>query len=366
MPATKVGPRDLGDIALYWRANGRPDLAEAFASDRRRGQRRRDGLLLRTTDRDTSMNFRPVLLAGLGDWEALVEWVRRYEREGWQLREWNSPTYTARVLAALVVGAALAERGADRVALSRAVRDWCDLLAMLAVPSRPGVRTGEYGGEPVRARVRNLHLCPVGMRASRWVALSSGATDLLGLLIGWPGARRHAAAKARRQERRHPMPTDPAAHDRPISGRQLATVLALSGQPLSSPVQERLCRVVRGEAHAVRRCATRLVSSHICTWGDLRVRIQRRGRLVLAALDRATSWQKGAVTAARLDSRGISIQAVSPLRSVSRAPRIQWDARGCEAVDGDSGRRSWIPWLDETTADLRIDAGGVHHQASRP
>ncbi len=364
MPATEVGPRDLGDIALYWRAHGRRDLAEAFARDPRRGRGRRDGLLLRNTDRDNSMNFRPVLLAGLGDWPGLVDWVRRYEREGWQLREWNSPTYTGRVLTALVVGAALADRRADRLALSRAVREWCDLLALLAVPARPGVRTGEYGGERVRTRVRNLHVCPTGMRANRWTALCSGATDLLGLLIGWPHARRHAAAKARRQERRHPMPTDPRSHRKPISGRELAAVLALGGQHLSGPVRDRLRRVVRGEERAVRQCATRLVESPIRAWGGLRVRVQRRERLVVAAVDRATSWQKGAVTAARLDPRGIEIQAVSPLRRVSRAPGVKWDSRGCEAVCQVSGRRSLVPWLDERVVDLRIDAAGVHWVAS--
>ena len=364
MPATAVGPRDLGGIALYWRAHGRPDLAEAFASDPRRGRRRRDGLRDPDAGRDVSMNFRPVLLAGLGDWQGLADWVERYEREGWQLREWNSPTYTSRVLTALVVGAALADRGAHRLALRRAATDWCDLLALMATPARAGVRTGEYGGERVRTRVRNLHVTPVGMRANRWTALANGATDLLGLLIEWPGARRRALAKARRQDRRQPMPTDPASHTRPISDRNLATVLALEGSHVSGPRRESLRGVVRGEQEWVRLAANRLLSSRIRAWGRLTVRIQRRGTTVVAALSRATSWQKGAVTAAHLEPLGIDIQAVSPLRAVSRAPRIKWDARGCTAVCRVSGRSNRVLWLDDPVVDLLIDADGVHWSPS--
>lgn len=120
-PASTVGPRDLGGISMYWRAAGDDRRALAFAADPRRGKRGRDGLRDPDTSRDVSCNFRPPLLAGLGDWDGLVDWVDRYEIEGWQLREWNSPTYTARVLVSLIVGQRLADTVEQRRRLSEAV-----------------------------------------------------------------------------------------------------------------------------------------------------------------------------------------------------------------------------------------------------
>ena len=368
MPATRVGARDLGDIALYWRAHGRPDLAKAFATDPRRGKRARDGLRFPNLDRDSSCNFRPVLLAGLGDWNGLIDWCGSYYAEGWQLREWNSPTYTARVLAALCVGAAQAT-GIERRRLREAVRCWAQLLALMTVVAPRLPLSARYGGTPIEIpdtrRFRRdrpwFAIAPAGMRANGWTALQHGADTLLHVLLD-PMAAGRVRGEDVRKQRRRPMPEDPAAHRRPIPGRSAAVVAAaISGRSfLQQPMRKLIVGCIRGEEErAVIRIARNIERSPLRTWRHLRVRIQRRGPTVLVALSRATSSQKGAVTAARLSPAGLTVQVVSPLLPRSPQPRVTWTADGVEAVARDGSVRSTIPWLKDPWVDLTISRHGV-------
>ncbi len=368
MPSTRVGARDLGDIALYWRAQGRPDLAKAFATDPRRGRRARDGLRFPNLDRDSSCNFRPVLLAGLGDWRGLVDWCDSYYAEGWQLREWNSPTYTARVLAALCVGAAQAT-GIERRRLREAVHCWAQLLALMSAVAPRLPLSALYGDAPIEVpdtrRFRRgrpwFAIAPAGMQANRWTALQHGADAVLHVLID-PMAAARIRGEDMHKQRRRPMPEDPAAHRRPVPGRSAAVVsAAVSGRPLlQQPMKNLIAGCIRGEEEeAAIRIARNIERSRLRTWRHLRVRIQRRGPTVLAALSRATSSQKGAVTAARLSPAGLAIQAVSPPRPRSPQPRVEWTDEGVEAVARDGSVRSTIPWLDDPWVDLTISRHGV-------
>lgn len=351
---TRVGPRDLGGLSMYWRAHGREDVALAFGNDPRRGRRGRDGLRPVRTDRSASANFRPVLLAGLGMWAELAGEVKRWEREGWQLREWMSPTYTARCLTAFLVGGQLATRRRDRIVLMRAVRQWCDLLALISVPAKRGLRNGLYGGVPIQARVDGLHTCPTGMRANRWCALGNGAAEILGVLIEMPGARRRARGRCRHRTNRRPMPDDPARHLKPIEDRCVDSVLALGRSPLSPPHREQLRATVMGNRNQVRLTAKRVETGFLLPMAALRCRIQRRGEVVQVAIDRVTSRLKGAVTAARVTPDDVRIQAVSPLRSNSPKPRVTWDESCCRARCTLTGREDGMAWLDRPDVDLTL------------
>lgn len=358
-PSTAVGARDLGDIALYWRAMQRPDLAEAFATDPRRGKRARDGLRFPNLDRDSSCNFRPVLLAGLGDWKGLADWCRSYFEFGWQLREWNSPTYTARVLAAIAVGAAQAPaHSAERTVLREALQRWVDLLALMAVLRPAAPLRGRYGTTEIEVNRlphwERIAIAPAGMRANRWTALQHGANGVLNALLN-----PQVAAKFRARDKARPaMPVIPTVHERPIPGRSKAVVSALP-RVLSRGRCAQLHDVIRGDRKAIAIVAKRLRNSKLKTWRHLRVRIQRRGIVVFVALSRTTSAQKGGVTAARISPRGLEMQAVSPLRSVSRQPSVKWNATGVTAVAHDGSARSTMEWLTDPWVDLTIDRHGV-------
>ena len=379
MPATAVGPRDLGGIALRLRAQGRVEAAVRWASDPRRGKRGRDGLRMPNLERgDPSCNFRPVLLAALGDWEGLADWCRLYDEAGWQLREWGSPTYTARVLAAVAVGAAQAPAGPERAAMRRCLNRWLDLLALIAVPAPPRPLWGDYGGvrlEIARPTRWTCAIAPAGMRANRWTALQHSADGLLDMATAPDGRLAH---RVRRRDARRPRPPDdPREHVRPAPDRADVTFAhvwrELAGREKDAPLhkarRDGRRAAVRGGRDALERIVGELISSHsrtpLRTWGPLEVRIQRRryGAMlqeVLVALSRATSRNKGAVTAARLTPETLFIQAVSPLRASSPQPDVSWTDLGCTAESGP--RRSTVRWLERPEIDLVVSRRGVERR----
>ena len=396
-PSTRVGPRDLGGIAMRLRAQGRAEAATRYATDPRRGTRGRDGLRMpRPFERkDPSLNFRPVLLAGLGDWAGLAEWCEIYEAEGWQLREWNSPTYTARVLTAVACGAALAPQP-HVFALREALNRWLDLLALLAAPAPPLPMVGDYGSTAIvverRASWIRHAVLPAGMRANRWTCLDHGANALFALATR-PDAGSIARKILRRDERRPQPPDDPREHTRPAPDRAEVAFACLwrrlrpawappgsTGQtkkrlartaPLDGVRMDQRRRAAGGDRSALEGIVAGLTSTHrrrpLRTWGRLEVRIQRAGpkgetRLTqaLTALSAVTSRNKGAVTAAAIRGGHQEIQAVSPLKPNAPPPRrLEWRLQGCFAEAPGRGRQSLLPWLARPAIDLLVTNGGV-------
>lgn len=124
-------------------------------------------------------------MCGAGDWDALEDFCRRFDELGWQIREWNSPLYSGKVYASLVIGAAISKRPV----IVETVRRWTALLALqnVWVLRRPRPRKMDFGGEPRLQRFGTgtpLWMPPTGIRAN---ALSgSTASPVLAVVLGCP------------------------------------------------------------------------------------------------------------------------------------------------------------------------------------
>lgn len=356
-------PRAIGDLALYWLLQGRPDLALLFAPPAEHRVYRIPPMKV-----DGSFNFAPVLLAAASRWDELREYFQRiYLDEGWQGRELNSPTYTARVLLAAAAGAKLSTKQ-GRWFQRQILEPWLALLCLLAVPGQPQRRrrnkmgTSQY--DIKATMLEGPYVLPTGMRANAYHAVEPITSPVLAELLSLKYRLRNAE-----QQRKSLIPETWRQYMEWGTGlRSLAgqAVMAQRVRPQLSPAFRRACLgAMLGEKDQVAVLVNKYMGN-VKLWRG-RLRIDRLGKTdVLAAIDKSTSVQKGPVVASRVVRGQLSVLApcTEGKRKVVRPPTIVWSDDGLSAK-ADPGREEAWPWLDARPTVL-VDTEGTRMVATPP
>ena len=176
----QIEQRVVGDLGMYHRLLGNEKYAFHFSllADKR-------SYALPELGKGGSMNFCPTLRAARGDWDGLEEFFKMYRDYSWQLEEFNSPLYTARVFVACVLGAEF------KPYIREVLRQWIALLSIQStmIKKKRKELAFDWGGVETTIPHRQcagLYLPPTGVRANGASIADPLVAPLLAVILGLP------------------------------------------------------------------------------------------------------------------------------------------------------------------------------------